>query len=50
MSPVTVFYYVLTAYLAILAGWNFAKTRDLKEAAMYVIVMTPLILRVFRIK
>lgn len=50
MQPITVFYYVLTAYIAMLAIWNFAKSKNLQESAMYAIITVPLLLRVLRIK
>lgn len=50
MSVITVLYYVMTAFLALLCLRNFLKERNLQNAAMYTIVMMPLLLRLFRIK
>ncbi|MGB4338080.1 MAG: hypothetical protein WBK10_05870 [Bacillota bacterium] len=50
MPVITVLYYVMTAYLALICLRNFLKERDLQNAAMYAIVMLPMILRLFRIK
>ncbi len=50
MPVVTVLYYLLTAFLALLCLRNFLKERNLQNATMYMIVMLPLFLRLFRIK
>ena len=39
MPVITVLYYVMTAYLALICLRNFLKERDLQNAAMYAIVM-----------
>ncbi|MGE5593019.1 MAG: hypothetical protein ACM3X3_04990 [Betaproteobacteria bacterium] len=50
MPVVTVFYYALVGYMAVLVIWNLIKTKNLEEAALYAIVALPLILRILRIK
>jgi len=44
-------YYVITAFVLVLAGWNFVrekKSRD--DLALYLLVMIPLLLRLLRVK
>jgi len=50
VSLVTIMYYVITAYLAILCMHNFLKEKNIQNGAMYAVVMLPLLLRIFRIK
>lgn len=47
---VTVLYYVLVAYVAVLMIWNLVRTKDWKEEVLYVIVLVPFLLRLFRLK
>jgi len=47
---VTVLYYALVAYVAVLMIWNLVRTRDWKEEVLYVIVLVPFLLRLFRLK
>jgi hypothetical protein len=44
-------YYVITAFVLVLLGWNFVrekKSRD--DLALYLLVMIPLLLRLLRVK
>ena len=44
-------YYVITAFILFLLGWNFVrekKSRD--DLALYLLVMIPLLLRLLRVK
>ena len=44
-------YYVITAFVLALAGWNFVrekKSRD--DLVLYLLVMIPLLLRLLRVK
>jgi hypothetical protein len=47
---VTVLYYLLTAYIAVLLVWNFLKRKNWQEEALYIIVLIPFLLRLLRIK
>ncbi|MDP2956099.1 MAG: hypothetical protein Q8N53_06740 [Longimicrobiales bacterium] len=47
---VTVLYYVLVAWVAAMLIWNLARTRDWKEEVLYVLVLVPFLLRLFRLK
>jgi len=47
---VTVLYYVLTAYVAVLLVWNFIKRKGWQEEVLYIIVLIPFLLRLLRLK
>jgi hypothetical protein len=47
---VTVFYYLLTAYVAGLLVWNFIKRKNWQDEVLYLIVLIPFILRLLRLK
>ncbi|MCR4403465.1 MAG: hypothetical protein NUW12_11975 [Firmicutes bacterium] len=47
---VTVAYYVMTAAIAALLACNFLKTKDVQKMVLYLVVLTPFMLRVLRIK
>jgi hypothetical protein len=49
-SVVTVIYYCLIAYVAVMLIWNFVKTRRWQEEVLYVVVLIPFLLRLFRLK
>jgi hypothetical protein len=49
-SAVTVLYYALVAWVAALMIWNLVRTRDWREEVLYVIVLVPFLLRLFRLK
>jgi uncharacterized membrane protein len=47
---VTILYYLLTAYIAVLLVWNFLKRKKWQEELLYLIVLIPFILRILRLK
>lgn len=47
---VTVLYYLLTAYVAVLLVGNFLKNRKWQDEILYVIVLIPFLLRLLRLK
>ena len=47
---VTVFYYAMTAYIAVLLVWNFVKRGKWQDEVLYLIILVPFLLRVFRLK
>lgn len=47
---VSVLYYVLVAYIAGLMIWNLTRSRAWEEEILYVIVLVPFLLRLFRLK
>ncbi len=47
---VTLAYYALVAYVVALMIWNLVRTRKWEEEVLYVIVLVPFLLRLFRLK
>ena len=49
-SLVALLYYFLVAYVVALLVWNFLRSRKWDEELLYVIVLIPFLLRLFRLK
>jgi hypothetical protein len=49
-SFVSLLYYLLVGYVAVLLVWNFIRSRKWDEELLYVIVLIPFLLRLFRLK
>jgi uncharacterized membrane protein len=49
-TVVTIFYYLLTACVAVLLVWNFLKKKNGQDEILYIIVLIPFILRLLRLK
>jgi hypothetical protein len=47
---VTVLYYLMTAYIAVMLVWNFLKRNKWQEEVLYMIVLIPFLLRLLRLK
>ncbi len=47
---VTILYYLMTAYVAVMLVWNFLKRKKWQEELLYLIVLIPFILRLLRLK
>ncbi|HVP92067.1 MAG TPA: hypothetical protein VMS75_12730 [Terriglobales bacterium] len=47
---VTILYYLMTAAVAALLVWNFLKRKNWQEEVLYVIILIPFLLRLFRLK
>jgi len=47
---VTLLYYALVAFVSVMLVWNLIRSRDWKEEVLYVIVLVPFLLRLFRLK
>jgi hypothetical protein len=44
-------YYVITAFILILVGWNFVREKKKPDdLVLYLLVMLPLLLRILRVK
>ncbi len=44
-------YYVITAFLLLLVGWNFVREKKRRDdLVLYLLVMVPLLLRLLRVK
>jgi NhaP-type Na+/H+ or K+/H+ antiporter len=47
---VTVLYYLLTGFIAALVIWNLLKSKKWQDEILYVIILIPFLLRLFRLK
>jgi len=47
---ITILYYLLTAYIAFLIIWNLLKRKKWQEEILYIIILIPFLLRLFRLK
>lgn len=47
---ITLIYYCLIAYVAVILVWNLVKTRRWQEEVLYVVVLIPFLLRLLRLK
>lgn len=47
---ITLLYYLLAAFIALLMIWNLIKSKKWQEELLYVIVLLPFLLRLFRLK
>ena len=50
MTIITVIYYLLIAYTSVIIVYNLIKSRDWKTEILYIIVLLPFLLRLFRLK
>jgi hypothetical protein len=49
-TVITLLYYLLVAFVAVLLVWNFTRSRKWQEEVLYIIVLVPFLLRLFRLK
>jgi hypothetical protein len=49
-TVVTILYYLLTAYVAVLLTANFLKNKKWQDEILYIIVLIPFVLRLLRLK
>jgi hypothetical protein len=47
---VTILYYLLTAYIAVVLMGNFIRRKKWQEEVLYIIVLIPFLLRLLRLK
>jgi len=47
---ITVIYYCVVAYVAVILIWNFLRTKRWQDEVLYVIVLLPFLLRLLRLK
>jgi len=50
MNIITVIYYLLIAYTAIILIYNLIKSRTWEKEVLYIVVIIPFLLRLFRLK
>jgi hypothetical protein len=49
-TVITVLYYLMVAFSVVLMIWNFIRTKDREKEVLYLIVLLPFLLRLFRLK
>ena len=49
-SLISLVYYALVGFVALIMVWNFARSRKWEEEVLYVIVLVPFLLRFFGLK
>jgi len=47
---ISILYYLLTGYSALLIIWNLVKSKKWQEEILYIIILMPFLLRLFRLK
>jgi hypothetical protein len=47
---ITILYYLLTGYISFLIIWNLLKSKKWQEEILYIIILLPFLLRLFRLK
>jgi len=47
---ITLLYYLLTGYIVFLIIWNLIKSKKWQDEVLYVIILIPFLLRLFRLK
>ena len=51
MLVIMILYYLITAYIAAMLIWNFIREKkSINDMLLYLIVLIPLVMRLFRIK
>ncbi len=51
MPFIMILYYIISIYLAIMLVWNFVReNKNKEEMFLYLVVLIPLVLRIFRIR
>jgi hypothetical protein len=51
MPLIMILYYVICAYLAAMLAWNFIiEKKSVNDMLLYLLVIIPLVLRIFRVK
>ena len=47
---ITIMYYLLVAYIVVIIIWNLIKTKKWEKEILYIVVLLPFLLRLFRLK
>jgi hypothetical protein len=51
MPVVMILYYMITAYLVAMLLWNFVREKkNIDDMILYLVILIPLVLRLFRVK
>ena len=47
---ITLLYYLLTAFIAVLIIWNLVRSKKWQDEILYIIILIPFLLRLLRLK
>lgn len=47
---ITILYYILAGYIALLIVWNLVKSKKWQDELLYIVILMPFILRLLRLK
>jgi hypothetical protein len=47
---VTIIYYMMVAYVAVIMSWNLIKEKKWEKEILYIVVLLPFLLRLLRLK
>jgi len=47
---IMILYHIITAFFGAVLFWNFVKSKDVQKAILYLVILIPFVLRVFRLK
>jgi hypothetical protein len=47
---IEILYYAMTAFFGAVLVLNFVRTRDAQEALLYLVILLPFVMRLFRLK
>ena len=51
MNVIMILYYLITAFIVVMVGWNFIREKkSVNDMILYLLVLIPLVLRLLRIK
>ena len=51
MNIIMILYYLITVYLVVILGWNFIREKkSVNDLILILLVLTPLVLRLLRVK
>ena len=50
MNLITIIYYLLIAYVSVILIYNLIKTKHWQKEILYIVVLIPFLLRLFRLK
>ncbi|MFC2083323.1 hypothetical protein ACFLSG_04715 [Candidatus Bipolaricaulota bacterium] len=47
---IMILYYIIAAFFGVVLFWSFVKSKDVQKAILYLVILMPFVLRVFRLK
>lgn len=47
---IMILYHIIAAFFGVVLFWSFVKSKDVQKAILYLVILLPFVLRVFRLK